>query len=126
MEPLEEFFSHYPDFDYDPSASATSEFQRLCKFKGWGRKSSQRKGATSAYKTTLIHQFNASYGTNVNDINSWHAMMMHMGIDPLPDTVSACKKVCLSPFAGESQILISLVDCERPICQPSRLSRRSG
>jgi hypothetical protein len=94
MEPLTAFFAEYQEFDYNPSASATEEFERLSRLKGWGKRSKRRKHAKAAFRAGLVDQFNTSYGTDVNDIANWHAIMTRLGIDPLPDTVSECKKVC--------------------------------
>jgi hypothetical protein len=69
------------------------EFKRLAQVKGWGKRSKRRKNAKAAFRSGLVEQFNASYGTDVNDIANWHAIMTRLGIDPLPDTVSGCKKV---------------------------------
>ncbi len=100
MEPLESFFANYPNFTYDSSAPARSEFRRLCQAQQWGQNSAQRDSARSRFRTALILQFNAAYG---DDLDGWHAMMIHMGVDPLPDTISACKKVLIySPFEVSS------------------------
>jgi hypothetical protein len=96
MEPLAAFFAQYEEFDYNSTASATREFQRFIVFKGWGKKSKRTKNARAAFRDGMVEQFNTSYGTNTNDIANWHAIMTRLGVDPLPDTVSGCKKVRLA------------------------------
>lgn len=70
-----------------------TEFRRLCQVHEWDKNSPQWAQAKSDFRDALIRQFNSSYGTDIHDLSGWHAMMTHMGVDPLPDTVSACKKV---------------------------------
>jgi hypothetical protein len=49
MEPLATFFAQYQEFNYNPSASATKEFERLGQGKGWGKRSKRRKNAKAAF-----------------------------------------------------------------------------
>ncbi|EKM75956.1 hypothetical protein AGABI1DRAFT_45540 [Agaricus bisporus var. burnettii JB137-S8] len=117
LEPLAAFFVQYPDFNYNPAASATKEFDRLSKFEGWGKSSRRKKISKNAFKNGLVAQFNTSYGTDINDIANWHAIMTRLKITPLPDTVSACKKVVKGLFVN----LVDLVDARE---DPSRLVKQ--
>lgn len=89
--PLVEFFDQYPSFDYNHSASASNEFRRLCNVNAWDR--FEKDEARGEYKSALIRQFNLSYGTDVNALESWRLLCTYIGIDPLPDTLEGCKRV---------------------------------
>lgn len=91
--PLTTFFDQYAGFDYTHSASASSEFRRLCSFNAWDRY--EKEDARNQYKKALIHEFNLSYGTDVDALESWQLLCTYIGIDPLPDTLEGCKRVCI-------------------------------
>ncbi|KAF9442695.1 hypothetical protein P691DRAFT_680939 [Macrolepiota fuliginosa MF-IS2] len=117
MEPLEAFFSGYDGFTHDLAAPATREFRRLCQVRGWDRNSNEREEAMSRFRVALIQQFNLTYGTDINNLNGWHAMMTHMGVDPLPETVAECKKIVKRLFVN----LVDLVDARGDPTQQVRL-----
>ncbi|VDC02972.1 unnamed protein product [Peniophora sp. CBMAI 1063] len=99
---LARFFAIYSaNFHYNPSVSATEEFQRLCEVKGWDKEEdgywSQAHGtAYHKFKEALVQQFNATYGTDVNSIVSWQALCGAIGVDPVPDTLKECQSNILS------------------------------
>lgn len=91
--PLAAFFDQYAGFHYNRSKSASSEFRRLCNVNVWDRY--ERDDAREEYKEALIHQFNLSYGTDVDALESWKLLCKYIGMDPLPDTLEGCKRVCI-------------------------------
>ncbi|KAI0064499.1 hypothetical protein BV25DRAFT_1822857 [Artomyces pyxidatus] len=102
---LEAFFALYPGFHYDTSASPNTEFGRLCRFNRWGRNNEEeRTKAYNAFRDALTQQFNAIYGTDVNDIHSWHLLCSVLGIAP-PEGLEACRQAVRSTHVN----LIDLV-----------------
>ncbi|KAJ8692426.1 hypothetical protein PTI98_009738 [Pleurotus ostreatus] len=100
------FFDDYPGFDYDPGNSAILEFYRLCDFCGWDREDPDRKEAHQAFKDALVQEFNDIYGTDENDIDSWHKICTVLDIDPLPDTLQEARDEVLSKHIN----IVDLVD----------------
>ncbi|KAI0033373.1 hypothetical protein K488DRAFT_28761, partial [Vararia minispora EC-137] len=93
--PLDDFFASYPDFSYNPRASATDEFYRMCDEFGWDskRNTQKRRKAHQLFKDALVHQFNQTYGTEVNSLRSWQALCEALGLDEIPDTLKDCQEV---------------------------------
>ncbi|KAG9225022.1 hypothetical protein CCMSSC00406_0001827 [Pleurotus cornucopiae] len=100
------FFDDYPGFDYDPGNSAILEFYRLCDFYGWDRDDPDREEAHQAFKDALVQEFNDIYGTDENDIDSWHKICTVLDIDPLPDTLQEARDEVLSKHIN----IVDLVD----------------
>ncbi|KAK3045919.1 hypothetical protein LTR09_012549 [Extremus antarcticus] len=65
------FFARYPSFGHEPLQSSSTEFYRMCDFFGWERDDDERRYAHDGFKTALVRQFNAIYGTDASDIKSW-------------------------------------------------------
>ena len=91
--PLEEFFSNYdPQFDYDPTESASHEFYRLCDELGWERGDSEREDAHRDFKDSLVKQFNEIYGTDEDDLGQWQNLCHIVDVYPIPDDLEACRE----------------------------------
>ncbi|TFK36319.1 hypothetical protein BDQ12DRAFT_610075, partial [Crucibulum laeve] len=103
---LERFFSRYPSFTYNATASATAEFYRLCNDHGWDRDDENRADARQAFQDALTLQFNNIYGTDANNITSWQVLCARLGIDPIPDSLAACREVVMRTHVN----LVDLVD----------------
>ncbi|KAF8181847.1 hypothetical protein BJ912DRAFT_928858 [Pholiota molesta] len=90
--PLAVFFGGYaPQFVYNPGNPATVEFYRLCDTFGWERHSAERDTAYQAFSTALTLEFNANFGTEVDNLESWQSLARHMGIVPVPSKLKACR-----------------------------------
>ncbi|KAF8626945.1 hypothetical protein AX15_004623 [Amanita polypyramis BW_CC] len=90
---IADFFSQYPEFDYSPTAPVCAEFTRLVKHYRWSKRSRHKKEAWSQFCVALEQQFTSYYGSDVHDINVWQALCVEVGVDPVPDTISKCKRV---------------------------------
>ncbi|KAF4571154.1 hypothetical protein EYR36_008482 [Pleurotus pulmonarius] len=101
-----EFFDEYPEFDYDPGQSSIHEFRRLCESNGWERKDPECQQATQEFKNATVNEFNDVYGTDENDIASWHKICAVVNIHPLPDTLKEARDAVLSKHIN----LVDLVD----------------
>ncbi|KAN0082971.1 hypothetical protein V8E55_008766 [Tylopilus felleus] len=105
--PLEAFFANYSsEFRYNPTASASWEFYRLCDELGWDKEDSSRKEAHQNFKDALVQQFNVFYGTDVNDLKSWQNLCYVVRIDPIPEDLHACREAVYYTFVN----LVDLVD----------------
>ena len=132
--PLEAFFANYSsEFRYNPTASASWEFYRLCDELGWDKEDSSRKEAHQNFKDALVQQFNVFYGTDVNDLKSWQNLCYVVHIDPIPEDLHACREasrpVLLAPVSL-AHWQLSLPDMRLIItgrllylCQPCRPRR---
>ncbi|KAF4621471.1 hypothetical protein D9613_001220 [Agrocybe pediades] len=119
---LAKFFANYPEFTYDPSQPATSEFQRLCQCYDWPAKSPgklseldkddqsegkiERKKAEKGFKRALTRQFNSMYGTDEDRLEGWKDLCHKLGVKEVPDTLSECRKI----VTGTHVNLIDLID----------------
>ncbi|KAF8798628.1 hypothetical protein BYT27DRAFT_6897267 [Phlegmacium glaucopus] len=95
QDPLEEFFSQYPAFTYNPNASATSEFYRMCDRFRWDREDPVREEAHEAFRDALTKQFNSKYGTDVNNLASWQLLCDKLQVSPIPDNLKECRKIVM-------------------------------
>ncbi|KAF5341039.1 hypothetical protein D9611_005935 [Ephemerocybe angulata] len=82
--PIAAFFETYPNFHNDRTASAGSEYKRLCRFMGWTRDDPEEQAAYADFKDALVMQFNVHYGTDAEDVRPWQALCEAIGITPVP------------------------------------------
>ncbi|KAG8741842.1 hypothetical protein FRC10_002352 [Ceratobasidium sp. 414] len=109
------FFAQFTDFNYDPSQSIVSEFKRLQSTPQW-KKGINRRKTLVGYKLALVLQFNATYGTDQNDLASWQNLCRAIGIKEIPENLKACKKLVERTHVN----LVDLVDMpntNRPVQQ---------
>jgi len=91
--PLALFFAQYMNFEYNPAGSATDEFYRLCDLRDWDKNDPQKEIAKQGFQDALTLQFNNSYGTDVDDLTKWQALCAKLGVDPIPESLYACREV---------------------------------
>ena len=92
--PLDQFFTSFPHFDYNPTAIPSDEWQRLRRRYGWGRDDPDGDDAWERYRTALVQEFNSWYGSNNNSLQSWQALCAVLKVSPLPTSTVACRQVC--------------------------------
>jgi hypothetical protein len=90
---ISEFFADYPDFSYDPSKPVTTEFKKLCDYKGWKRDDPKRIVARDKLGDAMTLRFNTIYGTDVDDIGAWQHLCRVLDISPAPDSLEECRNV---------------------------------
>ena len=95
--PVESFFAQYPDFDYCKERPIVQEFYRMCDFFEWEGDDNEKKVAHEDFKTAMVLTFNTLYGTDVDDIDSWHKLCVALNISPLPKGLRECQRVCTPP-----------------------------
>lgn len=85
------YFDRHTNFAQNPEADLSAEFARLAIAKGWSKK--QQK----AHKAEAIEaEFGRLYGTSYDKLESWQDLCREVGIDPVPQSITQCKKVCSS------------------------------
>ena len=98
MDKIDEFFSTYPDFDYDHSASFMQEYYRMCDFFEWDRDDPDREDAREEFRTAMVQEFNSLYGKDVDDISAWQELCQIVHIFPIPDDIKICRQVTFRLF----------------------------
>ncbi|KAH7170308.1 hypothetical protein EDB81DRAFT_160457 [Dactylonectria macrodidyma] len=84
IEPMDEFFARYPNFQYKRDASFWAEFHRLSKQSKW--KKDQRREHVADFKTAITHQFNNTFGTDETSLESWQKLCRILGVG-VPNTL---------------------------------------
>ncbi|KAJ3574215.1 hypothetical protein NP233_g1917 [Leucocoprinus birnbaumii] len=120
--PFDDFFSEWPDYDSerDRTISVATQLNQLRqRKKWWGPRQIFWNNAYTMYAQALVLQFNASYGTDVNDLETWHRVLRATG-SGMPGSVDECKLLVDSIHVN----LVDLVDASLdPVSTPvSRLS----
>lgn len=65
----------------------------MCDFLGWDRYNDERKEAHQDFKTALVQQFNATYGTDASSIETWLGLCIALDVQPLPGSSKKAKEV---------------------------------
>lgn len=73
-------------------------FFHMCDVYEWGRDDEEKKEARTLLKDAMVLDFNNIYGTDVNDISSWHNLCQILRITPIPDGLEASREVGQSIF----------------------------
>jgi hypothetical protein len=87
------FFASYEYFEVNQDVTPTKEFSRLKQLNGWRDRDREYREARERFADALAADFNATYGTDMNSLENWHALCHVIGIDPIPEGISACRKV---------------------------------
>ena len=84
----------------DITADAMDEFGRLAKFQCWGKKSKEYHKQRNICLATLAEDFESHYGNDVTRLNQWQNLCSEVYVDPIPHSITQCKKVSLSYLKG--------------------------
>lgn len=125
LDAISNFFAQYPSFAYDEEKGVAEEFYRMCDFFDWDRDDKERREAREEFKDALVMRFNSLYGTDVSDIENWHKLCVAVCIEPLPTTISECKKVCGSDISG-FKLVSFITGNQRYTCKSCRSGRYIG
>ena len=94
--PLDEFFSFYPSFHYDPSVPPATSFRllqsHLQQRNRWARESPENDETWYGYQAALIEEFNLLFGIKDN-LDAWQCLCRAVRISPLPTTIALCRSV---------------------------------
>ncbi|VDC02967.1 unnamed protein product [Peniophora sp. CBMAI 1063] len=101
--PLDEFFGSFEGFQYNPRKPTMSEFNRLCRERGWGLNSPERHEARARLRDALIRQFELIFGTEVRSLRSWQLLCTAIGLEDIPDTLKECRELV-------EEVYVNLID----------------
>lgn len=90
---LEEFFSQYTDFQYDSTQPTMSQFDNLCEDHKWKNGDNRKAQARQKLQNAIAQQFNAIYGSDLENVENWIHLCNILRITPVPDGLEACKEV---------------------------------
>ncbi|QBZ65656.1 hypothetical protein PoMZ_12619 [Pyricularia oryzae] len=106
--PLDEFFLSFEDFAYNPSDPPAKSFARLEKHRGWAADGSASRKAWKKYQTALASELDMWYGPT-DDLTAWHTLCRAIGIKPLPESCTQCKKAVSKKHVN----IVDLIDWSR-------------
>ena len=113
--PINQFFTSFPAFNYDPSITPSESYGLLQKHQKWPRKSAENLENWERYQSALRKEFDLWYGSE-DDLGAWHSLCRAIGIHPLPTTCESCEEV--SNFrVVDLPLLNKDTDREKPSCQ---------
>jgi hypothetical protein len=94
VQPLKTFFSSYDDFVYDQKAPSGLEFQRLRRTQGWKHGDERGEVAWQDFRSSLVLQFNAEFGTKATDLLAWQTLCAIAVIKEASEIIDweACEK----------------------------------
>ncbi|KAJ7737826.1 hypothetical protein DFH07DRAFT_93558 [Mycena maculata] len=89
---LEDFFSSYSKYEYDPSGPASQQFQELRKVYKWTKSDMQAETAYTQYSRALSQTFSQKYGDDVNSLRNWRRLCRTVAIVPVPKSLKGCQR----------------------------------
>lgn len=101
--PLDEFFTSFAGFKYDPRLSPEASWKLLQAFKGWENRSKlygPKSDAWAQYQKALVREVEMWFGDET-DLTAWRTLCKAVGCFDPPDDIRKCKAVCFSVFHCE-------------------------
>lgn len=89
---METFFSQYENFSRNPEAGLIKEFNRLAVTQRWSQHDKQNFRKT--FRSAMVDEFNLRYGIDDKSLASWQNLCRVFNIQPIPESINKCKKVC--------------------------------
>ncbi|TFK67489.1 hypothetical protein BDN72DRAFT_770668 [Pluteus cervinus] len=106
---IDVFFSRFPQFNYNPHSHPSSEFQRLSTFNGWDWDDDdtewEAREARRNFRSALVMQFNATYGTDANSLVAWQELCRTLQYPTIPDTLRECRALVTSTHVNLVDLL---------------------
>lgn len=105
--PLDCFFLRYSVLDYNPRGPPMGEFRRLVSASGWDpervkRPENARTPESLAYRCARAGffdafrgEFDSLFGSDVEEFTTWKSLCETLGVYPIPDTITQCRKVSI-------------------------------
>ncbi|KAJ7115263.1 hypothetical protein C8R44DRAFT_709707 [Mycena epipterygia] len=84
------YWNSYPNFLHNPTAPLQQEFKLLAAQHGWTVGGSQYK---KEWERCGRDEFSHYFGVDESQLSGWQAMCVLVGSDPVPDSITQCKKV---------------------------------
>lgn len=100
---IDRFFKLYPAFHYDRRRSSCDEYIKLCRVQGWrrdsqGNYSPEQKDAWKTFRIAVVETFNACFGEDANDNESWGRLCVQLGITPIPPKLKDRRQVRITVY----------------------------
>ena len=77
------------------TSDVMSEFKRLAKLQRWGKKSKKYGQQRNMCLTALAEDFESHYGHDVTRLDRWQDLCREVYIDPVPPSITQCKKASI-------------------------------
>ncbi|QRV85706.1 hypothetical protein RhiJN_13724 [Ceratobasidium sp. AG-Ba] len=103
---IQQFFSQYPEYAYDPAGETMSQFQQMSQAFKWKREDPEMQEAQQQLRIALTEDFNRIYGKDVNSLVNWQSLCRVLQLSDIPDDLSSCRQVVKGTFVN----LVDLVD----------------
>lgn len=96
--------TYAPAFTYNPQAGFVSEFTRLARQMGWGKRSAQyRDERALCFQLEIL----IAFGDGSN-IEKWQMLCEEVGIEEIPTSIKQCRKVRCIQWLLPGLFLIAL------------------
>ncbi|KAI5840874.1 hypothetical protein DFP73DRAFT_178054 [Morchella snyderi] len=89
---LDTYYSNYPNFLYNPQQPPMMEFQRLMQHQHWGPRDEAYERARAEFFEAFAEEFASYFGSDQVDITSWQQLCEDLGVEPIPATITQCRK----------------------------------
>lgn len=107
--PLAAFFAQFAAFSFKENQSSNKNLDRLVRVLRIDAKDPQTREVREGFKDALVQEFNERFGTDGNDISNWQNLCRVLRIDPVPDSIEACRQRVWDTHVN----LVDLVDSAR-------------
>lgn len=98
-----DYFAAYPNFIPDPNLPLLENFNRLANAQGWRKKRRHEEQQIYLLGQYAIHLGEISTGK----LQKWQNLCRELRVDPIPTSITKCKKVRYGTKGGESLVLIA-------------------
>lgn len=87
------WFDNFKPFQYNPFQGLQENFNRLATGRNWGHKLRNKR-----WIEIQQFAFTTLYGRNteMTNLEKWQDLCRDVLIEPVPESITQCKKVCLS------------------------------
>jgi hypothetical protein len=93
VDPLAVYFASHLNFDYDSSAPAIGEFDRLVASLGLDTKDKAFKQERKRFTDAFAGHVSLTYGEGRGTLEQWQSLCDVCGISPIPASRTKCRKV---------------------------------
>ena len=111
-------FSSYSSFQQDPLAPLLEEFERLSLSMHWQPGSEEYN---KKRKQCIVNEVNTLFSETSTKLQGFQALLVELSIEPVPQTITQCKKVCILMIQNSNSWLIDS-GSERHLDQSDRSS----
>ncbi|KAM5475406.1 hypothetical protein MauCBS54593_001094 [Microsporum audouinii] len=108
-----DYYSRFPGFQSNPTASSSDEFTLLARHMGWGKKSKTYKRERASF---LASEFATHYGADGTKLQNWQALCLELQIREPIDTITKCRKALSKVHVN----LVDLIDARRTGKAPTK------